>query len=209
MFENLVNIYDDFTKNERTQSLQRIAIEYGFEFEKRASFGTQSLDIRDFKIFKPKGTKRFLGILSQELRSKRGEIRFYDYLKTADLETTTTSIIEIRSDDHFFDPIRIAPKKKVPSIGRLFKKKKSDPLASFREVFKVISDYPEDINKLGEEALLNLLRYPKMTVEIVGNYFLFYFKNKEMKLTATLDYMDFAEEFLELSQDINSKNQFV
>ena len=208
MFDNLVNIYDDFTKNERTQSLERLASEYGFEFQKRESFGEQTTYIKGFKIFDTKGTKRFLGVLSQNLRSEKGRIRFYDYLKTKDLETKTTSIVEIFVDDLFVDPFIIKPKKSFGRLKNLFSRGKENDLEEFYKKFKVLSSADNPELMFSNSSLNSLLKRPGMRVEGEGNYLLFYFRNKEIKLIEALDIMDFAEAFIE-TIDASTEDGFV
>ena len=201
MFDGLVNLYDDFTKNERVQSLERLAFEYDFYFSKSEPYGEQTSDIKAFKLFDKKGTKRFLGILGQDLKNKKGEIRFYDYLKTRDLETKTTSVIEIRSDDLDFEAFMIKPIKGLGKMRNIFKRSKHKDLSVFYNNFKIIpSDSQKAIN-LSEDALLLFSEFPGLTFEADRNYFLFYLKNKEIKLSEIIGNMDFAEEFMEKLAD--------
>lgn len=207
MFDNLINIYDDFTKNERTQSLDKLAREYAFEFIKRETFGEQTTFIKAFDIFDKKGTKRFLGIISQKLENLQGVIRFYDYLKTKDLETKTTSIIEIHSPEFNLQAFTIRPRKGLGKARNIFKRKTTS-LSEFHRNFKIIPNYSGQVINLADEAMYLLLELKGITVEVDEDYFLFYYKNKEIKLSEILPTMDIAEEFIEVF-DIRKEDGFV
>jgi len=192
LFEDLVNIYDDFTKNERTQSLARFADENGFEFNKREPFGEQATLLRNFKIFKKKGVKRFIGIV--KIPSREGldaAFRFYDYLVTKDLETTTTSIIEIFIPDSTFGRFRIKAKN---GLSRMLSQTFSKSIeAKFKKRFSVESniDIPLRIKEL-------MLDRSKLTVEGFEDTMLFYHHNKPIELTEIFDYVEFAEDFVSM-----------
>ncbi|GLR16211.1 hypothetical protein [Portibacter lacus] len=202
MFDELVNIYDDFTKNERTQSLSRLAFENDLTFVKRESFGNQSIDLRGFKIFKKKGVKRFLGIINIPLREDlEGAIRFYDYLVTKDLETKTTSIIEIYFPEINTDPFIISPKS---GLSKLIKFQRKNSLESqFSKVFKKDLDI-----HLSEHQMETMLANPKYTMEGDGSVFLYYRKNKQIDILELFDLIGTAEDFV-LNFDGGNFDDFV
>lgn len=190
MFEDLVNIYDDFTKNERTQSLARFASENEFLFSKREPFGEQMTVLRNFEIFKGKGVKRFIGIV--KIPSREGieaEIRFYDSLKTKDLETKSTSILELSVPNFIGESFRIKPKNAAakifsPSISK-------SPSARFKKRFKV-----EGNVEISSTIKILMLENPQLTVEGFRDTFLFYRRNKTIELNQILQFTDLAEEFV-------------
>ncbi len=189
MFEDLLNFYDDFTKNERTQSLSRLAEEQNFEFRKREPFGEQATILKAFDIFQKKGAKRFLGIIdipTSELIE--GNIRFYDYVVTKDLETKTSSIVEIYSPQTFPGEFSIRPR---TSLSKLLKSS-SNLNAAFRKGFKVDSNF--DLPTLTKEILLD---FPKIRIEAKNEVFLFYRKNKQIPITDIFKIVGFAEDFIE------------
>lgn len=202
MFEDLVNLYDDFTKNERTQSLSRFAIENNFEFSKREPFGEQVTILRNFKIFKRKGVKRFIGIL--KIPSREGldaSIRFYDYLVTKDLETKSTSIIEVYLPNYNCGQFIIRPKN---AISRLLSPTFSKSIsAQFKKRFTADANF--DLSPKSMDLLLSL---PKLTIEGFEDNVLFYRKNKSINLVDILEDVEFAEDFL-ASMDSVESDDFV
>jgi hypothetical protein len=200
LLEDLVNLYDDFTKNERTQSLSRFAIENNFEFTKREPFGEQVTTLRNFKIFNRKGVKRFIGIVKIPCREGiDAGIRFYDYLVTKDLETKSTSVIEVYIPNYDCGQFTIKPKK---AISRLFSPTFSKSnRAQFNRRFKIHSNFD-----LSLRSMNLMLSHPKLTVEGFQDTLLFYQKNKSINIVDILDYVDFAEEFISTMDSVQSED---
>ena len=200
MLDNLVKVFDDFSKGGRVQDLAQLAKEYSFSFEKRQSFGVQPTEIKGFKAFAKKGTKRLIGISSTNPLKFKGKVRFYDYLKTKDLETSTTSIIEIFCEDIFTDYLMIQPKGVIKKMKGLFSSDRIyfPKFKSFHSQFVITSEVDEEDSILRESALSLMLDFPKVTCEAEGNHFLFYVRKKDIKIQDIIPTMEFAEEFVRL-----------
>jgi hypothetical protein len=200
MFESLVQVYDEFTKNGRIQDLKQLAKEQRFSFSKRVSFGSQITELKGFKVFAKKGTKRLVGLISQATEGFKGEIRFYDFLRTYELETYTTSVIEIRCDELFAEYLTIQPKGALEKMKGIFvsEEKEFPHLQLFHQNFQISSRSP-DASLLLKESVVDLMsQFPGLTFEAEGNYFLFYFRKKEMKIQQIIPNINFAEEFVRL-----------
>lgn len=200
MLDNLVKVYDEFSKGGRVQDLEQLAREYKLSFTKRESFGKQTTEIKGFNIFSKKGAKRFIGILSLKSEKFKGQIRFYDYLKTKDLETSTTSIIEIFCEDIYTDYFKISPKGAIGKMKGIFVSDQGyfPELIEFHSKFVISTEVEEEDLIIRESALNLILDFPKITCEADGNYFLFYFRKKEAKIQDIISTIDFAEEFVRL-----------
>lgn len=195
MFDDLVNLYDDFTKNERTQSLSRLAYENDFPFVKREPFGEQTTILRDFKIFQKKGVKRLLGIIHIPMREgMEGEIRFYDFLVTKDLETKTTSVVEIYVPDLNGAQCLIKPRTAIAKTFNL--SSSTNTFKYFNKLFKTIPTY-----EFSEEIMLLLLDFPKVHVECQQDLCIFYRKNKQIKISEIFKIVTLAENFVSLLQN--------
>lgn len=201
MLDNLVKIYDEFTKGDRVQNLSQLAQEEHLSFEKRQPFGQQTTDIKGFKIFSGKGSKRLIGILSRPPKTIiDARIRFYDYLVTKDLETKSHSVIELFVKDMDTDYFIIEPKGAIGKMKNIFY---SAPLLfpelkEFHKSFRVNYEHPDDVYLLKRSALDLMTQYPEMTCEAEGNYFLFYRRKKVMEVQEIIPCMEFAEEFISL-----------
>jgi len=200
MIDKLINIYDDFKKSGRVQDLRQLAHEFKFDFQKRVVFGRQPTEIKGFKVFDSKGAKRFLGILSQPLENLDGIIRFYDYLKTKDLETKTQSIIEVRVNDIYTNYLKIEPKGTFSKMKGIFmsEKREFSNAVDFYKLYQISSASADAEIILQHSALSLLAQNPGITIEAEGNYFLFYYKKKEMDIRHIIRAIDFAEDFMEL-----------
>lgn len=201
MIDKLVNLYDDFTKRNRIEDLEQLGREYGFEYEKRASYGHRPTELKTFNAFSGKGNKRLLGVLTAATDAFKGTSKFYDYLNTKDLETKTQSIVEIYCDDFFADPIIIQPKSGLSKLkGWLVSEARQFPeLKEFYQLFKVSTEHQEDSLWLSEKALSLLIDFPGLTLEAQGNHFIFYYRKKELELTKIMPLVEMAEEFVRLT----------
>jgi len=150
MFDTLVKLYDDFSSNERTQSLSQLAKENQFDFTKRVSFGKQPTELKGFSIFKKKGTKRFIGVLQQAMEGANGKIRFYDFLNTKDLETKTNSVVEIYCKDIYVDHFKIEPKSTFAKMKGFFVSGNQafDDLPEFYSQFQISSSTADGESQL-------------------------------------------------------------
>lgn len=200
MVDQLVKVYDDIFKSSRSQDLSILANENGFTYSKRQSFSSQTSAIKGFKVFSKKGAKRFLGIMEEPAAGFDGHTRFYDFLRTRDLETYTTSVIEIHSKELFADHLIIEPKGALEKFKGFFASETRDfpELKEFYSSFQISSLNPDASHILNPAALQLMSQMPKLTCEAEGNYFMFYIRKKEMKIKHILRYIDLAEEFVEL-----------
>ncbi|MBT8218459.1 MAG: hypothetical protein KJP00_01455 [Bacteroidia bacterium] len=198
MLDSLVNLYDEFAKSGRMLELQKLAQEQGLGFDKRAPFGIQPTAIKSFKIFQKKGTKRFIGIISDKLKDIDGTIRFYDYARTRDLETFTRSVVEVRTDQLYADYLAIEPKGVFSKMKGYFTSEDIDfpELKAFYDQFQISTRDPDAGLILQPSALDLIIDQPNMHIEAEGNYFVFYTKKKELPVQDVLGLMDFAEEFV-------------
>jgi hypothetical protein len=208
MFENLVDFFDDFTKNQRIESLNTLAEENGFEYHKKEPFGNQPSQLKGFKATAMKGTKRLLGVCVLPLRGLKGTIRFYDFLNTKDLETKTTSIIEIFTEDIFSEYLMISPKNAFGKMKGFFVSDKKDypDQSEFYKNYHITTKNPEDDYHLKESVIKVFGQNPGLTMESEGNYFIFYNRKKEMKIPVILENIDFAEEVVQLFCFDNSED---
>jgi len=200
MLDNLVKIYDDFAKSGRIQDLEQLAKELGYPFAKRMPFGPQTTEIKGFNLFSKKGSKRFIGVISIPAKAFKGSIRFYDYLNTRDLETSTHSVIEIHCEDLYTDEFIIQPKGALRKMKGLFVAP-SNPfphLKDFNSKFEISAYYEGSILK--ESALDLMVDFPGITCEAEGNYLIFYYRKKEIPIAEIIDIVAFAEEFVRLTK---------
>lgn len=200
MLDNLIKIFDDFTKGGRIQDLTQLAHEEQLSLENRQTFGQQATEIKGFKIFSGKGSKRFIGILSRPPKGFDGGIRFYDYLVTKDLETHSHSIIELFVEDFDTDYFIIEPKGTIGKMKNIFV---STPLIfpelkTFHKLYNIDFEYPDAIHLLKRSALRLIAQYPGITCEALGNYFVFYRRKKILQVQEIVPTMQFAEEFIGL-----------
>ncbi|NNE28005.1 MAG: hypothetical protein HKN16_00105 [Saprospiraceae bacterium] len=200
MLDTLTKLYDDFTKSGRVQDLGQLAHEEGMQFQKRTKFGNQPTELKSFKIFQGKGYKRLLGLMARKASDFEGKIRFYDFLETVDLETYTHSILEVKCDAIFIESLRIEPKGAFKKMKGFFISDESPfpALSEFNNQFQISSKEPDDILWLQEKALELMEGFKGLTMEAHGNYFIFYFRKKTVKIHEILDLADFAEEFVRL-----------
>ncbi len=200
MVDSLVKIYDEFFKSQRSQELEQLAREQQFSFTKRETFSQQLTEIKGFKIFNSKGTRRFLGIIAQDLTDVKGQIRFYDSLRTKDLETKSQSILEIYCENIFADYLIIEPKSTFTKMKGFFvgTEEPFPNLHTFNQNFQISSKIPEASLLLKASALNLMIDFPGITFEALGNHFLFYYRKKELKPHEIVPLMDFGETFLNL-----------
>lgn len=202
MLDKLVKLYDDFAKGERQLDLEQLSKEYQFSFIKRESFGIQTTYIKGFSDFNKKGSKRLIGILSRSTEAFKGIIRYYDFLITRDLETTTHSVVEVYNDQLYTDYFKIEPKGAFRKMKGLFmsERKIFPRLKEFHSKFIISSKDPDATTILKQSALELLLDWPGLSVEAEGNYFLFILRKKEMKVSQIVSAVDLAEDFVRLLQ---------
>ena len=200
MLENIVQFFDEFTKSGRVQDLKQLAREQKFGFKKRSAFGSQITDIKGFKVFSGKGNKRFVGILSQSSDAFKGEIRFYDFLVTKDLETKTTSVVEIFCEELFADYLMIEPKGTFSKMKGFFMSEEREfpSLDAFYNNFQITSKVPDASLILQASALDLMTQHPNIYCEMEGNHFIFYFRKKQMEIQNIVSTINFAEEFVRL-----------
>lgn len=206
MLDTLVDTFDDFFKSGRFKDLKQLAREHNLSYSKRQSFGDQSTAIKDFKLFEKKGTKRFIGILSDAAQGFNGLLRSYDYLRTYELETTTMSVIEVFCEDIYTEYFMIQPKGAFGKMKDLFVPSYLlyPHLNQFNSAFEISTKHTDTIPPLNDEALDMVLDFPGITIEGEGNHFFFYYHKKEMKVPNILPTLDFAEQFVGLLSVENS-----
>ena len=196
MLDKLVDIYDNWSKGGRAKDLKQLAREFNFRYERRVEFGSQPSDIKSFKIFAKKGIKRFMGVMETDLEKGQGTVRFYDYLKTVDLETYTRSIVEVYCEDIRTDYFKIEPKGIINRTKNIFKSNsKIYPKAkAFHNKF-YIETTSDDVQYILNKKVLDLmLDYPNLSMEARGHCFIFYKDKGEMPIDQVMPLIDFAEE---------------
>lgn len=201
MIDKLVHVFDHLTKANRLEELALLAEDFKLEFQKRVPISAQRTEIRGFDVFSKKGTKRFLGILSEPSDRFSGQIRFYDYLKTKDLETKTTSVIEVFCDDICTDYVKIEPKSTFSKMKGFFVsgQKQFSGLDDFYQQFEISARQENGTFWLKKNALSSLTEFPGLTMESEANHFLFYYRKKEIPVQKIIPLMEFAEEFVRLT----------
>ena len=200
MLDKLVDIYDSWSKGGRAQDLKQLASEYDFRYERRVEFGHQPSDIKSFKVFSNKGIKRFMGVMETDLEKGKGTARFYDYIRTRDLETYTRSVVEVYCEDISTPYFHIEPKGIISRTKNIFKSKlKIHPeLKSFHKNFYINTESKEVEYVLNRKVLDLLLDYPNLKMEAKGHCFVFYLKKDEMPIGDIMPLIDFAEEVVSL-----------
>lgn len=200
MLDKLVDIYDSWSKGGRAKDLRQLALENKFEYSRRLDFGDQPSDIKSFKVFEQKGIKRFMGVMTCALDKGNGTIRFYDYLRTKDLETYTRSIVEIYCEDINAEYFKIEPKGVINRTKNLFKRRSKlfSDQKDFHKKYYLESRSPEVQYVLNKSALSLLHQIDPVYIEAKGNCFVFYRKQKEMPLDMIMPLVDFAEDFVGL-----------
>jgi len=201
MIDKLVNVFDQFMQGDRIQELSLLASDYKLSFYKRSPISAEVIEIRGFEVFGKKGTKRFVGIIGEPSNPFKGQIRFYDYLRTKDLETKTTSVIEVYCEDIYTDYIKIEPKGTFAKMKGFFttENQQFPDIKSFYQAFQISSKEEGGARWLNKSALQSMEDYPGMTIEASGNHFLFYYRNKQMPVQNIISMMEFAEEFVRLT----------
>lgn len=201
MIESLIKLFDEFTRRGRIDDLYQLSREYGFDFQKRVSFGQQATELKSFRIFRQKGIKRLLGILSLESEQFNGHLRAYDFLRTKDLKMKDQTIIEIFCEDIFTDPVMIQPRSAFDIIkGFLVAEQRQFPkLTNFYQQYQISSPGQDDTLWLNEKALELMSKFQGLTLEAEGNYFLIYIRKKQMNAKEIMPILEFAEEFVRLT----------
>lgn len=196
MLDALVDIYDSWSKGGRAKDLKQLAREYDMKYDRRVDFGNQPTDIKAFKVFKGSGIKRFMGVLETDLESGKGTARFYDYLRTKDLETYTRSVVEVYCEDVRTDYFKIVPKGIWNRTKNLFKSSSNihKSAKAFHKRFYLETNSSEVQYTLNRKALDLLLDYPNINMEAKGHCFVFYKKKEEMDIDQIMPLLDFAEE---------------
>lgn len=200
MLDKLVDIYDNWSKGARAKDLKQLAREVDFRYERRVEFGNQPSDIKSFKVFSKKGIKRFMGVMETDLEKGKGTARFYDYIRTRDLETYTRSIVEIYCEDIRTDYFFVEPKGVVSWTKNIFKSnpKIHPKVKSFHKQFYIHTESKEVQYVLNSKVLDLIQDYPNLKMEAKGHCFVFYLKKKEMPVDEIMPFMDFAEEVVSL-----------
>jgi len=201
MIDQLVKVFDTLTKAGRLEELSLLADDYKLDFKKRSLISAERMEIRGFKAFSRKGAKRFLGILSQASDQFNGQIRFYDFANTKDLETKTTSVIEVNCEDIYVDYVKIEPKGAFSKMKGIFVSENLQfpELTTFNQQFQISSTTENGSFWLNKIALGTMSKFPGITMEAEGNNFLFYFRRKEMPVQDIIKTIDMAEEFVRLT----------
>jgi len=200
MFDQLVSVYDSWSKGGRALDLEQLAMEHEFQFSKREPLGTQLSQIKGFDLIKKKGTSRLLGILEGEMIDGEGLLRAYDFMRTQDLETYTTTVIEICSDVVDVDYFKITPRGFLSGAKKLFKKyaKPFPRIKAFHKQFFVETKSPQIESTITPDVMNLLLEEPDLTVEGCGAFFIFYKKNKTLPVLEIMPKVAFAEEVVNL-----------
>ena len=197
MLDKLVDFYDNWSKGARAKDLEQLAREFNFRYEKRVEFGSQPSDIKSFEVFSKKGLKRFMGVMETDLEKCKGTVRFYDYIRTKDLETFSKSIVEVYCEDVRTDYFKIEPKGFFTRTKYLFKSKaKIQPrFKEFHKQFFIHTESREVQYLLNRKVLDLMLDFPKLQMEARGHCFVFYYNNsKEIPIGDVMPLIDFAEE---------------
>lgn len=198
MVENLINIYDQFSKNGRLQDLAQLAKEQGNKYRKREPFGNQFTELKGFKLFSAKGSKRLLGIIEKRLPESNANLRFYDFTKTKDLDTKSVSVVEVKMEEYFFDQFTISPNSGLNLVKSFFSSKtKIHPqLKTFHKHFKIDCSDANALLILNKSTLGLLENFHGINIEAKGKYIIFYYPQKELALEKVLGMMNLAEDFL-------------
>ena len=198
MFDKLINIYDQWAKGGRAKDLEQLAREVNFRYDQRVEFGNQPSDIKSFKVFSQKGIKRFMGVMETDLEKGNGTIRFYDYIRTKDLETYTRSVVEVYCEDLRTDYFKIEPKGFINRTKNIFKSgpKIFSDVKAFHKKFYIETESPEVKYVLNRKALDLMLDFPNLNMEAKGHCFVFYQKKEEMPIDQIMPLIDFAEELV-------------
>ena len=140
-----------------------------------------------------------IGMMDFQPTQFKGSIKFYDYLRTYELETRTQSIVEVYCESLDLGYCRIIPKSALKKMKSIFITDRPD-IADASEFFHTfhITDDSEDDSFLKWSVMDMLLDYKGLTVEIDGNYLLLYYKHKEIKVNEILNHVALAEELVSL-----------
>lgn len=199
MLDDLVKVFDDFTKKSRIQELETLSRERGIPFMKKMSYEKRPTKLKGFKPFIKKGTKRMIGIMEVAPTKFIGEIKFYDYLRTKDLETTTQSIIEVICNELDSPYCIVRPKSAFKKMKNIFVTEENDlPYVSEFHRRYYVSEDTEGAFILKPSVMELMAEYKGLTMEAKGDYLLLYFKNKEIKVHQVLEYIKLAEELVAL-----------
>lgn len=200
MLDKLVDLYDSWSKGARAKDLEQLASEFDLRYERRVEFGDQPSDIKSFNVFSKKGIKRFMGVMETDLEKGKGTARFYDYIRTKDLETFSRSVVEIYCEDIRTDYFFIEPKGIFTRTKHMFKPRlKIHPkLKTFHKKFYIDTISEEVQYVLNRKVLDLMLDYPNLKMEAKGHCFVFYLKKGEMPVDQIMPFIDFAEELVSL-----------
>jgi len=200
MLDQLVSVYDAWSKGGRALDLEQLAMENEFKFSKREPLGEQMSRIKGFELTKKKGSSRLLGILEGEMIDGEGVLRAYDFMRTQDLETYTTTVIEICSDIVSVDYFKIVPRGFMSGAKKLFKKypKPFPNNKAFHKQFFVESKSIHLESTLNPAIMDLMMEEPKLTVEGYGSFFIFYKRHKTLPVLDIMPKVAFAEEFISL-----------
>lgn len=200
MLDELVSVFDSWSKGGRAQDLEQLAMEYDLRYSKREKLGKQVSQIKGFDLIKKKGKSRLLGIIEGDLIEGEGILRAYDFLRTQDLETMTTTVIEIYSESVDVDYFKIQPKGFFSGAMKLFKRypKPYPSEKAFHKQFLITSNSPHLASFLSPGLMNLMLEGPKLTLEARGSYFIFYKKNKSIPVLDIMPMVAFAEDCIRL-----------
>lgn len=200
MVDKLLDVMDNLTRKSRIDELRQLSLDYELGFQKRLDFARERTDIKGFKLFSAKGAKRLLGVISEIPKTFEGSLRFYDYLNTKDLETKTTSVVEVFCAEMNNPYVKIEPKGAFSKMKGFFvsEQRNFDHIGDFYQKFQISTKYEGDDFWLKSAALKYMLSFPNITMEAEGGDFIFYRKKKKLKVPEIIPLLDFAEEFVRL-----------
>ena len=199
MLDEFVKVFDDYTKKGRIQELKTLAREHSIPIKSKAGYGGRPTAIKGFKPFVKKGSKRLIGMMDFQPEQFKGYIKFYDYLRTYELETVTQSVVEVYCESLDSGYCRIIPKSAFKRMKSLFVSDHPSFQGSAEFFQKYhITDDSEDDTILKKSVADLLMDYQGLTIEVEGNYLLLYYKNKEIKVHEIMGHVELAEELVSL-----------
>ena len=199
MLDELVKVFDDYTKKGRMLELETLAREHGIPFIKKVNYEKRPTDLKGFQPFIKKGVKRLIGLMEVVPTQIQGEIKFYDYLRTRDLETMTQSVIEVYCKELESGYCMVQPKTALKKMKNIFVTEDNElPVVHEFHARYHVSDQTEDTYILKPSVMALMSDYKGLTLEAKGDYVLLYYKNKEIKVHEVIDHIKLAEEIVAL-----------
>jgi hypothetical protein len=199
MLDELVKVFDDFTKKGRIQELETLSREHGIPFKRKMGYEKRPTKLKGFKPFVKKGTKRMIGVMEVTPTQFEGEIKFYDYLRTKDLETKSQSTIEVYCKELDSPYCMVSPKSAFKKMKNIFVTEDMElPFVYEFHRKYFISEDTEDVFILRPSVMELMADHKGLTLEAKGDYLLLYYKNKEIKVHQVLEHLKLAEELVAL-----------